>query len=190
MLIALLAMTALTVADDPQGVVTTAPAGHQSVATDAVLPAPTEAPSASSQTITPHGLTTAEQIDRWVGQRDPSAKPFSQASAGGTGRWAGDSWGRVDDRKMHGEVSAAIGTGDFSEYSAAVSIPVGESARVDLEYRQTKNGYGQYGYPGAYPGYGRYGAYGYGRPFSAAGQSQSFSIGYSSDSSARDPYYR
>ena len=185
MLIALLAMTALAASEDPQGVVTTAPAGHQSVPTDAVAPVATEVPGASQQTITPHGLSTAEQIDRWVGQRDPSAKPFSQASVGRNARWAGDSWGRVDDRKMHGEVSAAIGTGDFSEYSAAVSIPVGESARVDLEYRQTKNGYGQYGYPGFYPGYGRYGSYGYGRPFSSAGQSQSFSIGYSSDSASR-----
>lgn len=190
MLIALLAIAALTASDDPQGVVTTAPAGHQSVATDAVAPVPTEVPGASGQTITPHGLTTAEQIDRWVGQRDSAGKPFSQASVGGSARWGGDRWGRVDDRKVHGEVSAAIGTGDYSEYSAAVSIPVGETARVDLEYRQSKNGYGQYGYPGFYPGYGRYGAYGYGRPFSASGQSQSFSIGYSSDSSSRDPYYR
>ena len=186
MLIALLAISALAVSDDPQGVVTTAPAGHQSVPTDAVAPVATEVPGASQQTITPHGLTTAEQIDRWVDQRDPSAKPFSQASVGGTARWSGDSWGRVDDRKVHGEVSAAIGTGDYSEYAAAVSIPVGETARVDLEYRQTKNGYGQYGYPGFYPGYGQYGNYGYGRPFSASGQSQSFSIGYRSDSGSRD----
>jgi len=186
MLIALLAMTAIAVSEDPQGVVTTAPSGHQSVPIDAVAPVATEVPGASGQTITPHGLTTAEQIDRWVGQRDASAKPFSQASVGATARWGGDPWRQVDDRKIHGEVSAAIGTGDYSEYSAAVSIPVGETARVDLEYRQTKNGFGQYGYPGFYPGYGRYGAYGYGRPFSASGQSQSFSIGYSSDSSARD----
>jgi hypothetical protein len=176
MLIALLAMTAIMASDDPDGVVTTAPAGHQSVATDASAPVATEVPAASTQSITPHGLSTAEQIDRWIGQRAEAAKPFSNAS---------DPWRPVDDRKMHSEFSAAIGTGDFSSYSAAVSIPVGENGRVDLEYRQTRNGYGLYGYPGFYPGYGRYGAYGYGRPLS--GRSQSFSFGYSSDSSTREP---
>jgi hypothetical protein len=180
MLIALLAMTALMASDDPDGVVTTAPTGHQSVAADAAAPVPTEVPAASGQAITPHGLSTDEQIDRWISQRAEAAKPFSNSP---------DPWAPVDDRKMHGEVSASIGTGDFSEYSAAVSIPVGETGRVDLEYRQTKNGYGLYGYPGFYPGYGRYGAYGYGRPFQ--GSSQSFSLGYSSDSSpTREPWYR
>jgi hypothetical protein len=177
MLIALLAMTAIMASDEPDGVVTTAPSGHQSVVTDATAPVPVEVPAASGQTITAHGLTTAEQIDRWIGQRAEAAKPFSNAP---------DPWRSVDDRKMHSEFSASIGTGDFSAYSAAVSIPVGETGRVDIEYRQSKNGYGLYGYPGFYPGYGRYGAYGYGRPLS--GQSQSFSLGFSSDSSTRDRY--
>lgn len=178
MLIALLAMTALMASDDPDGVVSTAPKGHQSVATDAAAPVATEVPAASAQTITPHGLSTDEQIDRWIGQRADAAKPFSNAP---------DPWRPVDDRKMHSEFSASIGTGDFSSYSAAVSIPVGETGRVDLEYRQTKNGYGLYGYPGFQPGYGRYGAYGYGRPLS--GRSESFSIGFSSDSTTRERDY-
>lgn len=189
MLIALLALTAVMASDDPEGVVTTAPAGHQSVAADAAAPVATEVPAASGQDITAHGLTTDEQIDRWISQRAEAAKPFSQATV--SGRWGGDPWRQVDDRKMHGEVSASIGTGDFSEYSAAVSLPVGETARVDLEYRQTRNGYGLYGYPGFQPGYGRYGAgygaYGYGRPLS--GRSESFSIGFSSDSTTREPDY-
>lgn len=178
MLIALLALTAVMASDDPEGVVTTAPAGHQSVVTGAAAPVAAEVPAASSQEITPHGLTTAEQIDQWISKRAEAAKPFSNAP---------DPWRPVDDRKVHGEVSAAIGTGDFSSYSAAVSIPFGETGRVDLEYRQTKNGYGLYGYPGFYPGYGRYGAYGYGRPLS--GRTESFSLGFSSDSTTREPEY-
>jgi len=178
MLIALLALTAVMASDDPEGVVTTAPAGHQSVVTDAEAPVAVEVPAASGQTITPHGLTTADQIDQWISKRAEAPKPFSDAA---------DPWRPVDDRKMHSQFSAAIGTGDFSSYSAAVSIPVGETGRVDLEYRQTKNGYGLYGYPGFYPGYGRYGAYGYGRPLS--GRSESFSLGFTSDSSTREPDY-
>lgn len=154
MLIALAAVAALSGAltdmIDPDAVVTTAPRGQQSVALDAVAPVASEVPAASGQAITAHGLTTAEQIDRWVGQRTTDAKPFSDDA-----RF--DPWGQRDDRKMHGEVSAAVGTGDFNAWSAAVSIPIGESARLDVMYSQSKNGRFGYGYPGYGYGYG-YGA--------------------------------
>ena len=145
MLITLLAVAAFAGADDPEAVVTTAPRGEQSVALDAVAPVADEVPAISGQAITPHGLTTAQQIDRWVGQRDVSAKPFSDDRPL-------DAWGRPDDRKMHGEVSAAVGTGDFTAWSATVSIPVGENGRVDLSYSQSKNN--PYGYGYGYGGYG------------------------------------
>lgn len=153
MLISLLAAVALSGAavsdlDDPEAVVTTAPRVAQFVALDAVAPVASEVPAVSTQAITPHGLTTAEQIDQWVGQRSASAKPFSDDSTG-------DIWRQQDDRKMHGEVSASIGTGDYTAWSGTVSIPVGENARVDVSYSQSKNspyGYGYgYGYPGRSP---------------------------------------
>lgn len=150
MLITLLAAVALSGSaasdlTDPEAVVTTAPRASQYVPLDAVAPVADEVPAASSQAITAHGLTTAEQIDRWVGQRDASTKPFADDGPR-------DVWGLPDDRKLHGEVSASIGTGDYTAWSGAVSIPVGETARVDLSYSQSKNS--PYGY-----GYG----YGYGR---------------------------
>lgn len=156
---------------DPEAVVTTAPHGEQSVALDAVAPVAAEVPAVSAQAITPHGLTTAEQIDRWVGQRSNESKPF--ANDGPL-----DPWGQRDDRKVHGEVSAAIGTGDYTAWSAAVSYPIGETGRLDLSYSQSKNSPYRYGY--GYPGYR--GAY---DPFFVGGRSrgstQSFSIGYDSD---------
>ena len=144
MLISLLAATALMGAGDPEGVISTAPLGNQSVAIGAVAPVAATLPAVSEQAITPHGLSTDQQIDRWVGQRAGADKPFADAA---------DPW-LEDDRKIHGEVSAAIGTGDFSAFSASVSIPVGETGRIDLSYSQSKNGYGY--------GYGPYGGYGYG----------------------------
>lgn len=157
MLISLLAVAALSGAavsdlSDPDVVVATAPRADQFVPLDAVAPVASEVPSVSSQEITPHGLSTAEQIDMWVGQRDADAKPFAEDRSA-------DLWAPVDDRKMHGEVSASIGTGDYTAWSGRVSIPVGENARVDLSYSESKNspyGYG-YGYPGYGPDVLRYG---------------------------------
>lgn len=150
MLVSLVAAVALSGASasdmfDPEAVVTTAPRAGQYVALDAVAPVADEVPAVSTQTITPHGLTTAEQIDNWVGQRDTSAKPFSDDAPL-------DIWGQRDDRKMHGEVSASIGTGDYTAWSGTVSMPIGETGRIDLSYSQSKNS--PYGYGYGYPGYG------------------------------------
>lgn len=168
MLISLLAATALMGAGDPDGVISTAPRGSQSVAIGAVAPVAATLPGVSQQPVTPHGLSTPEQIDRWIGQRARTDRPFADAI---------DPW-TEDDRKMHGEVSAAIGTGDFSAFSASVSIPVGESGRIDLGYSQSRNGYGhgygpydRYGYgpggfgPGGFGATGRGYGYGYGAPY-------------------------
>ena len=180
MLTGLIVASLLAVASDPEGVVTTAPTGSQSVPLGAEAPVAPDVPAASTQAITPHGLSTDQQIDQWISQRAGSGKPFADDMA---------SWGPVDDRKMHGEVSAAVGTGDFTAYSATVSIPVGDSSRVDLSYSESKNGLygGGYGYPGygyGYPGVG-YGLNGYGRGgYGREGTSRSFGIGYSFDSAA------
>ena len=143
MLIALIAAMVVTGSDDPEGVVTTAPGGAQSVVLDASAPTADAVPSVSTQAITPHGLTTEQQIQHWVGARDADTRPFA------SDRMAEPR----DDRTMHGEVSAAGGTGDYTAFGARVSIPFGENGRVDLSYSQSKNspwglgyGYGGYGY--------------------------------------------
>lgn len=192
MLISLLAAVALSGAavsdmNDPEAVVTTAPRVGQFVALDAVAPVADDVPAASSQTITSHGLTTAEQIDRWVGQRSTDAKPFADDGPR-------DVWGQRDDRKMHGEVSASIGTGDYTAWSGTVSMPIGETGRIDLSYSQSKNspyGYGYgYGYPGRGPdallygpGYrGAYDPFYQGSGIVYPGARNSFGFRYESDS--------
>ncbi len=169
---------------DPDGVVSTAPRGDGSVLVGAVAPTTDAVPDAAlAGRVTTQSLSTQEQIDRWISARAPEAEPFAQP------------FGPEDDRQMHGYVSGSIGTGDYSNVSVGVSVPVGENGRLDLAYSQTKNGYG-YGYPGYgygadYPG--RYG-YGYGlagrsTPFgvydpvysAAGGSSRSVSLGYSWD---------
>ena len=132
MLSSLIVATMLTMASDPDGVVSTAPKGDGAVIVGAVAPSAAEVPSVSIQEITPHGLSTDEQIDRWIAQRAEAERPFSGE---------GEPWEVEDDRKIHGEISAGIGTNDYRSYSASVSIPVGDTARVNLSYRQGRNDY-------------------------------------------------
>ena len=157
MMIELVAAATLMAGFDPDGVVTTAPRGDQAVptATAAMLAGSTTdaSPSTTVQSAAPHGLTTDEQIARWIGERTANAPeapvdPWTDAEAG--------------PRKMHGEVSVGMGTGGYRDYAAAVSLPLGENATLNLSVSQTKNSPWGYGY-GSPWGYG-----GYGRPFGAA----------------------
>ncbi len=150
-----LAAAAMMLANmDPEGVVATAPSGDQAVLADtaATLAATTSdaSPSTTVQSAAPHGLTTDEQIARWIGARTTGAAespvdPWAEADAG--------------PRKVHGQVSVGVGTGGYRDYAAAVSMPLGENGTLNLSVSQTKNGlwghgYG-YGSPLDYPHAGR-----------------------------------
>lgn len=163
MLIELMAASLLLTGSDPEGVVSTAPrAGPGAVPTataDALAATVSDAsPAVTLQTAAPHGLTTEEQISRWIGER--------KADTGASPPWA-DAWEDEQPRRMHGEVSAGIGTGGYRDFAAAVSMPIGENGTLNLSVSQTKNapwayGYGPYGYSPYGYGAGRYGLDGYG----------------------------
>ena len=111
---------------------------------------PTAPPVGAARTAPPHGLNTDQQIAQWLAARSPS-----------TSEIPGDSPVWRDDREPHGEVSVGFGTGGYRDYAAAVSLPVGESGRLDISVRQSENAY-PYGY-----GYG--GGYGYEPYFADSG---------------------
>jgi hypothetical protein len=142
MLIAAMLMAAALGAPDPDTVVATAP----ETTVDLNVSAQPLAPSVTgvAQAAVPHGLSTDEQIDRWIESR----------AAGETAPWPEAGPESLDDRKMHGEVSVGVGTGGYRDYGVAMSLPLGETGWLSLEYRQTENGY-------PYGGYG----YGYGDPY-------------------------
>lgn len=126
---------------DQDGVVATAPA------TPAVL-AGAEAPvapevGAGAQATAPHGLNTDQQIAQWLAARSPDPTPAADSSP-----WR-------DDRQPHGELSVGIGTGGYRDYAAAVSLPVGESGRLDISIRQSENDpyRHRYGYGAGYDPY-------------------------------------
>ena len=129
-------MTAALLAADPDGIVVTAPA--TTVDLNAVVQPLAASTEGAAQDAVPHGLSTDQQIDRWIAARSTADKP-----------WAGADLEPVDDRQPHGEVSVGIGTGGYRHYGAAVSLPVGEHGRLDLSYRQVENGF-SYGYGRSY----------------------------------------
>lgn len=141
-MLALLIVASLLTDHDPDGVVATAPKGADSVVVGAVAPTTDARPDASMIDPMPQALSTAEQIDRWIGARTVGSTPFQER-------------GPIDDRKMHGFASGAVGTGDFSAVTVGVSLPIGETGRIAFSFSQSRNGYGPYGYDGyGYAGYG------------------------------------
>ncbi|MDO9078023.1 MAG: hypothetical protein Q7U72_11335 [Brevundimonas sp.] len=132
-----LILAAALLAMDPDGIVVTAPATTVDLgATVQPVAASTEG---ATQDAVPHGLSTDQQIDRWIAGRSTADKPWAEAANE-----------PVDDRKPHGEVSVSIGTGGYRDYGVAVSLPLGENGRLDLRYRQVENGYPYGGYGGGY----------------------------------------
>lgn len=123
--------------DEQDSVVATAPA--TSVALDATA-GPVAPSVGDAQSAEPHNLNTDQQIAQWLAARAPAPPaPY------------GDSPVWRDDREPHGEVSVGFGTGGYRDYAVAMSLPIGESGRLDISVRQVENGY-PYGY-----GYGDYG---------------------------------
>ena len=116
---------------EPDGVVATAPSAPM-VLDGAAGPVavPAEGMRQSAQ---PHGLSTDEQIARWLAARSTEPAPRDESPV-----WR-------DDRQPHGEFSVGFGTGGYRDYGAAVSLPLGENGRLGLSVRQVENGY-PYGY--------------------------------------------
>lgn len=143
-MIALLLAAGLMASSDPDGVIATAnrdlpPLTADTAPTTESLPQAVQAAAA-------HGLTTDQQITQWLDAATEAPAPYSLTEE------------PRDDRQVHGMVSAGIGTGGYRDYGASVSVPIGDSGRLDLHYRQTENGrygYGPYDYDPFSP-YGRY----------------------------------
>ncbi len=128
----LLMATALA-GGDPDGVMATAP--ETPLELDARYAPAAPSVDGGAQDASPHGLSTDQQIERWVAARGPAPSPPG----------AGRPW-IEDDRAPHGEFSVTVGTGGYRDYAAAVSLPVGETGRLDVSYRQVENGLYGYGY--------------------------------------------
>lgn len=123
MIASLMAMAALWGAGDPDGVIVTAPNGQGSPPVAVEAPAADAPPRQSAA----HGLTTDEQIERWIAARREAdaSLPFEGEP--------------VDDRQVHGEFSVGVGTGGYRSYGGALSVPIGREGRLELRYRDVEN---------------------------------------------------
>lgn len=101
-------------------------------------------PPAALQDPVPHGLTTDQQISRWLSE-GPSVSPDPGAAYDGPVE--GIVWD--SERRVRSEFSVGIGTEGYRQFGASVSVPLGESGHLELHYREVENGnpaYGDYGY--------------------------------------------
>lgn len=148
------ALLALTASDpqDPDETIRTATVPGVSAETvaaegEAAADAAANAPALTvEQDPEPHGLTTDQQISRWLA--DAPAVPTG-ADAAYDGPVDGIAWD--SERRVRSEFSVGIGTEGYRQYGASVSVPLGEGGQLNLHYSEVKNGY---------PAYGGYG-YGY-----------------------------
>lgn len=148
MLISLTAAALLISLADQDGVISTAPRTPVALPSAQASDIQSASPSTTVGSATPHGLSTSEQINNWIGQ-SRAERPASELP------WDRPSYEEAEPRKPTGEISAGIGTGGYRDFSAAVQLPVGESGTLSLAVRQSKND------PYAYdPYYGRDGVFG------------------------------
>lgn len=89
-------------------------------------------------------LTTAEQIDAFI-KSSPARTQRQSADDAVDGVVA------RDDRKPHGEVSVAVGTGGYRSVYARTDIPVGETGRISVAVEDSRGrGFGRGWYGGSY----------------------------------------
>jgi hypothetical protein len=174
MLITVLLAVATLSGPDPDGVVVTAPATP--VVLDAVAAPEAGSPQAAAraQSRDARALTTDEQIDQWLAGRDPDRSA-----------WADEDMGPLDDRKMHGQVSAGVGTGGYRQYGAAVSLPIGDSGRLDLSYQQVENAPWRYRYGDHEDRAGRFDDHGWSGATFRTGHTMRLGLGYEAGDRSR-----
>ncbi|MFN3816512.1 hypothetical protein [Brevundimonas sp.] len=115
------------------------------------VPAPTAAEEPVAPSITgARAMSTDEQIAAWIG-----ASPAAQLDMG-EGPLNYDAPFEPEERRIRGEVSAAIGSHGYQAFGVGVSIPLGESGQLNLHYSESEGRFGGYS-PYYHPGYGGYG---------------------------------
>lgn len=101
----------------------------------------------------PETLDTAEQIKRWLAESPAATTTPEEALSDGV---------RLPrERKIHGEVGVAVGTGGYRSGYITSVMPLGDNGTFALTIGQEKNGYRQY-WGGGRPPFG--GPYDYGYP--------------------------
>lgn len=105
-----------------------------------------EAISTAGASGTPPTDETARQIERWLADSPAAHEQEDGVLAGLVGE---------PDRRIHGEVGMAIGTGGYRSAYISSVMPLGDNGTLALSIGQEKNSFRPYGYGFYGPGYGR-----------------------------------
>jgi hypothetical protein len=137
----------------------------------------------AAPTVTTKPMTTQEQIAAFL-----TANPAPEFDDGPRGLVPADrAQNDLDEngkRKVHGSVSASVGTGGYRSFTASALFPVGETTTVGVAVSKTDCGKRggcydpYYGGPYAYGGYGPGYGYGYEPGLSGAGYGYGYGQGY------------
>lgn len=107
-----------------------------------------EAMSTAGASGSPPTEETARQIERWLSDSPAAREQHDDVLAGLVGE---------PERKIHGEVGVAVGTGGYRSGYISTVMPIGETGTLALMLGQEKNGFRGLGYGpyGAGPGRGQ-----------------------------------
>jgi len=115
-------------------------------------------------------MTTQEQIAAFL-----AANPAQEVDDGPRGLVPADR-DENGKRKVHGSVSASVGTGGYRSFSASALFPVGETTTVGVAVSKTDCGKRGGCFDPYYDGYGYGQGYGYGRGYGRGGERQSVAL--------------
>lgn len=141
----------------------------QSKATIQALSATPAQVAAPAVTAPARPMTTQEQIAAFI-----AANPHPEIEDGPRGLLPADR-DENGKRKVHGSVSASVGTGGYRSFSASALFPVGETATVGVAVSKTKFGKNGGWYDPYYDGIGYGPGYGYGHGY---GSGYGYAPGY------------
>lgn len=96
-----------------------------------------EAMSTAGASGTPPTDETSRQIERWFADSPAAREQEEGVLAGLVGE---------PDRKIHGQVGVAIGTGGYRSAYIDSVMPLGKTGTLALSVGQEKNGFRPYGY--------------------------------------------
>lgn len=141
----------------------------QSKATIQALSATPAQVAAPAVTAPARPMTTQEQIAAFI-----AANPHPEIEDSPRGLLPADR-DENGKRKVHGSVSASVGTGGYRSFSASALFPVGETATVGVAVSKTKFGKNGGWYDPYYDGIGYGPGYGYGHGY---GSGYGYAPGY------------
>lgn len=90
------------------------------------------APDSSSGPVSTASQTTDQKISAWIGEKAPSTPKTTKPPRDRSDEPLRDPGDGGGDRKIHGEVGAAVGSGGYRSAYGVATIPIGKSSSATI----------------------------------------------------------